>query len=750
MSPSGSPADRLQIAFFGSSLVSAYWNGAATYYRGIVRALAGRGHRVTFYEPDAFDRQEHRDIPDPDWARVVVYPGSERGALTALASARDADLVIKASGVGVNDELLERAVVDLRGRRTRVAFWDVDAPATLDRMRADAADPLRAVLPEYDLVFTYGGGPPVVRAYLALGARACLPIYNAVDPDVHHPVPPDQRFAADLSFLGNRLPDREARVDEFFMAAAAAAPELRFLLGGAGWDDRARPDNVRYVGHVYTADHNAFNASARAVLNISRDSMARYGHSPATRVFEAAGAGACLITDAWDGIEQFLAPGTEVLVAESGADVARHVRMLGASQARAIGERARARVLAEHTYAHRAVKVEQALGLDRPAPRARAASRGEASDRMRIVVLGLSITSSWGNGHATTYRALVRELCRRGHDLLFLERDRPWYAANRDLPRPPYGRTALYDSLVELDDRYRREVAEADLVVVGSFVLEGAEVGRWVQAHATGITAFYDIDTPVTMARLRDGECDYLAPDLVPGYQLYLSFTGGPILRHIERALGSPCAVPLYCSVSPEQYSPAGARPERDLGYMGTYSADRQPGLDELLLAPARGCPDRRFVVAGPMYPAELTWPDNVDRVEHLAPPEHPAFYGGQRFTLNLTRADMRRAGYAPSVRLFEAAACATPIISDEWRGIETFFQPGREILIARTTLDVMAYLGGMGDDERRALGERARAAVLARHTALHRAVELEGYVARARDASAGRPGPRSLAGGET
>jgi spore maturation protein CgeB len=745
MSPA--PDGGLDIAFFGSSLVAAHRNGTAT-YRGIVRALARRGHRTTFYEPEAFDREKHRDIPDPPWARVVVYPATMRGALGALASARGADLVVKASGVGANDEFVERAVLDLSGRLTRVAFWDVDAPATLDRMRAAAADPLRAVLPGFDLVCAYGGGPPVVRAYLELGARACVPIYNAVDPDVHCPASLDAGFSADLSFVGNRLADGEARVEEFFLRAAAEAPDMRFLLGGAGWGDRDRPANVHYVGDVYPADQSGFHTSARAVLSVSRDGVARYGYSPATRLFEAAGAGACVITDAWDGISQFLAPGIEVLVAERGADVVRHLRSLGVDEVRAIGARARRRVLAEHTYVHRALAVEEALGFDRPAARTRITRRSEPRDRMRIVFLGLSITSSWGNGHATTYRALIRELSRRGHDLLFLERDRPWYARNRDLPQPPYCRTALYDSLIELDDTYRRDVAEADLVVVGSFVADGAAVGRWVQRIATGLTAFYDLDTPVTMARLRDGLHDYLAPDLIPGYRLYLSFTGGSVLGHIERAFGSPRAVPLHCSVDPEQYAPAGIEPQRDLGYMGIYRADRQTALEDLLLAPARLCPDHRFVVAGPMYPSDVEWPANVERVEHLAAGAHPAFYGGQRFTLNLTRADMRRVGYSPSVRLFEAAACAAPIISDAWRGLETFFRPGREILVARTTLDVMSHLGGLGEEERRAIGERARAAVLAKHTALHRAVELERHVAEARDAGADAGARFSLAGG--
>jgi spore maturation protein CgeB len=352
----------LNVAFFGSSLVSAYWNGAATYYRGIVRALYERGHRVTFYEPDAYGRQQHRDMPDPDWARVVVYPGEgEEHALRVVEDARGADLVVKASGVGVFDELLERSVLDLQRPGTLVAFWDVDAPATLDRMRSDPCDAFRACVPRYDLVLTYGGGDPVVDAYSEFGAKVCVPIYNALDPSTHFPVEQDTRFECDLAFLGNRLPDREARVERFFLDAAAQLPNRRFLLGGSGWDDKPMPASVRYVGHIYTAEHNAFNCTPRAVLNVSRESMARYGFSPATRVFEAAGAGACLITDAWEGIELFLEPRSEVLIAADGAEVAAHVERLDERTARRMGRAAYARVLAEHTYAHRAAQLEALL-----------------------------------------------------------------------------------------------------------------------------------------------------------------------------------------------------------------------------------------------------------------------------------------------------------------------------------------------------------------------------------------------------
>jgi spore maturation protein CgeB len=352
----------LEIAFFGSSLVSAYWNGAATYYRGIIRALAQRGHRITFYEPDAYERQKHRDIEDPSWAEVVVYSGTdEHEVLTMLERARRADVVVKASGVGVFDQLLEREVPNVKRPGAIALFWDVDAPATLERMRANPDDPFVAMVRRYDAVFTYGGGPPVVRDYHAFGARYVTPIYNALDPITHFPAAPVPRFSADLSLLANRLPDREARVDEFFLGPARALPDRDFVLGGSGWVDKAMPSNVDYVGHVYSADHNAFNASAAMVLNVARDSMAACGWSPATRIFEAAGAGACIVTDAWQGLESFLIPGEEVLVARDGDEVARHVCDTTAARGRAIGEAARRRVLADHTYAQRAKLVDGLL-----------------------------------------------------------------------------------------------------------------------------------------------------------------------------------------------------------------------------------------------------------------------------------------------------------------------------------------------------------------------------------------------------
>lgn len=352
------------LAIFGSSIVSAYWNGAATYYRGLFRALARRGFAITFYEPDAYDRQRHRDIPDPDWATVVVYPGDpgdESGVRRALEQASSADILVKTSGVGVFDTLLDEAILEVRRPAAQALFWDVDAPATLDRLTSHPDDPFTPLVGRYDAVLTYGGGQPVIDAYRRAGARRCVPIYNALDPETHHPVAPEAAFVADLAFLGNRLPDREQRVDEFLFNAASAAPDQSFLMGGSGWDDKPRPANLRYVGHVYSRDHNAFNCSARAVLNISRDSMARYGFSPATRIFEAAGAGACVVTDAWEGIQMFLEPGTEVLVATDGADVAAQLSALDARRASRVGEAARRRVLAHHTYEQRAAALEVLL-----------------------------------------------------------------------------------------------------------------------------------------------------------------------------------------------------------------------------------------------------------------------------------------------------------------------------------------------------------------------------------------------------
>jgi spore maturation protein CgeB len=348
------------MAFFGSSLVSAYWNGAATYYRGMIRGLHALGYDVTFYEPDAYERQRHRDIDDPAWARVVVYENSTGGLDSALSAAQNADVIVKASGVGVFDRELEQAAAHWPGSALRV-FWDVDAPATLDRLDADPSDPFHALIPRFDLVLTYGGGEPVRQAYLDRGARECVPVYNALDPDTHHPAERDPRFTCDLAFLGNRLPDREARVEQFFVEPASRLPERTFVLGGSGWHDKPLPSNVKQVGHVYTADHNAFNCTPLAVLNISRESMARDGFSPATRVFEAAGAGACLITDAWEGLDQFLTEDREALVARNGDDVARHVRDLDAARACAIGDAARRRVLDSHTYAHRAAQVAALL-----------------------------------------------------------------------------------------------------------------------------------------------------------------------------------------------------------------------------------------------------------------------------------------------------------------------------------------------------------------------------------------------------
>jgi spore maturation protein CgeB len=350
------------------------------------------------------------------------------------------------------------------------------------------------------------------------------------------------------------------------------------------------------------------------------------------------------------------------------------------------------------------------------------------ADALNIVVLGLTITSSWGNGHATTYRALLRALSRRGHRVTFLEHDKPWYREHRDLPSPPFCRTFLYQDLDQLRREHTGTVRQADMVIVGSYVPEGITVGWWVCSQAA-TTAFYDIDTPVTIRTLRAGDCFYLEPELIARYDIYFSFTGGATLRHLEQVYGSPCARALYCSVDPADYHPEDVAPEYDLGYMGTYSLDRQPVLDTLLVEAARAWPAGRFAVAGPQYPASIRWPPNVRRIEHLAPSEHRRFYNLQRFTLNVTRTDMCEAGFSPSVRLFEAAACGTPIISDYWPGLETLFAPEEEILISRSTEETLTCLHHTEEDRRRLIADRARQRVLGQHTADHRAAEFERHV---------------------
>jgi spore maturation protein CgeB len=345
---------------------------------------------------------------------------------------------------------------------------------------------------------------------------------------------------------------------------------------------------------------------------------------------------------------------------------------------------------------------------------------------VKVVILGLSITSSWGNGHASNYRALLRALEVRGHDALFLERDTTWYAANRDLPDPPYGRTVLYSSLDQLRDEHLEEVANADLVIVGSYVPEGRDVSGWIQDEATGVTAFYDIDTPVTLAALAEGSCEYLVPSLIPGFDLYLSFTAGPTLEVLAELYGATRPRAFHCFVDPDVYRPLPSTSRWDLGYLGTYSPDRQPVLDRLLLEPARRRRDLRFVVAGSGYPKDVPWPSNVDRVEHLSPPQHAAFYAAQRLTLNVTRADMVRAGWSPSVRLFEAAACGVPVVSDRWEGLQVFFAEGSEILVVDSADEVLGCLDRVDGDRRRAMGRAARRRVLQAHTADHRVLELE------------------------
>lgn len=348
---------------------------------------------------------------------------------------------------------------------------------------------------------------------------------------------------------------------------------------------------------------------------------------------------------------------------------------------------------------------------------------------MQIVIFGLSITSAWGNGHATTFRSLVKALAGRGHQITFFERDVPWYANNRDLPEPPYCKTVLYRELGDLKP-HESLIAAADLMVIGSYVGDAAELTRWARALGPACLAFYDIDTPVTLAKLDKGDFEYLHPHMIPQFDIYWSFTGGPILQRLEQEFGAQRALPLYCSVDPDLYFHEPSPNDRDhrpyaLGYLGTYSDDRQPTVRRLLIEPAQQLPQARFCVAGAQYPAMIRWPANIDTIEHIPPQQHCHFYNSQLFTLNVTRRDMVRAGYAPSVRLFEAGACGTPVISDFWPGLDSFFHLGTEILIARHSKDVLEYLT-MDEEERLAIGVRFRQKVLSAHTSRHRAMEIE------------------------
>jgi spore maturation protein CgeB len=364
----------MKIFVFGSSITSSYWNGAATYYRGVYKNLRALGHEITFAEPDIYKRQQNRDAGKVDYVNVLVYQ-TPADLENVLALAGDAELVVKHSGVGADDAFLEARVLNLRSSRTQVAFWDVDSPATLASVEADENNPFRKLIPEFDFIFTYGGGSPVVEHYLRLGARNCHPIYNALDPKTHYPVAPDPAVACDLAFVGHRLPDRERRVEEFFLRAADLAPNLAFLLGGEGWGGKRLPANVRWIGHVSTTDHNRVNCSARMVLNINRDSMAHTGFSPPTRVFEAAGAGACVITDRWPGVEMFFAPDSEILVAASAEEIVACLRGINQERARSMGTAMRARALREHTYRLRAGEVGRILQAEAPAELAAAGSK---------------------------------------------------------------------------------------------------------------------------------------------------------------------------------------------------------------------------------------------------------------------------------------------------------------------------------------------------------------------------------------
>ena len=353
---------------------------------------------------------------------------------------------------------------------------------------------------------------------------------------------------------------------------------------------------------------------------------------------------------------------------------------------------------------------------------------------MRIAIYGLTITSSWGNGHATTYRSLAKALKRRGHSVQFIEKDVEWYRSNRDMPQPEFCTVQLYSDWDSDADCMVEASAGADVIVLGSYFPDAVALTKELLTRGRGPLLFYDIDTPITMARLREkGRTEYLEAELIPHYAAYLSFTGGPALRVIEQTYGSPWAVPFYCSVDPEMYRPTKCREafRCDLSYLGTYAKDRQRKLMQLLGGAAALLPQRKFLVAGPQYPEDIWWGSNIGRIIHVSPMEHPAFYSSSRFTLNLTRDDMVAAGYSPSVRLFEASACGAAIVSDEWDGLEEFLIPGEEVLLPRDEYEMVKILTDMSDEQRGQIGRRARERILAEHTSAHRAAEFERVVER-------------------
>ena len=539
----------MRLFVFGSSITSSYWNGAATYYRGIYKSLAGMGHEISFAEPDIYQRQQNRDVSEVEYAQVIVYQ-TPRDIDELIGRAATADLVIKHSGVGSEDEVLERRVLECRSPRAQVAFWDVDAPATLQRVESDAHDAFRQCIPQYDFIFTYGGGDEVVERYRRLGARCCYPIYNALDPETHHrrgggcgvclrPGVCGQPAA------GSRAPGGGVLFARGRAGAGDALCVGRRRMGRQGSAAECALDWA--CGHRGAQPHQRLG---RMALNINRDSMADVGFSPPTRVFEAAGAATCLITDKWRGVEKFFEPGREILVAESAEEIVGYLRGTSAEEARAIGDAMHRRALAEHTYAQTSCRGgrdsaggalcgREGTGGGLVAYRHPfRISSGE--NALRIVIFGLSISSSWGNGHATTFRALARALHGRGHRVVFFEKDVEWYASNRDLPEPDFCELKLYTSWKDALPVVRRELASADVAMVGSYFPDGIAAVTEMLDSAAAVRTFYDIDTPITVAALRErGASDYLRADQLAALDVYFSFTGGPMLGELEQRLWS-------------------------------------------------------------------------------------------------------------------------------------------------------------------------------------------------------------------
>ena len=736
------PQSPLRIVFLGLTITSSWGNGHATTFRGLVRELAARGHDVLFLERDQPWYAENRDLPQPPYGRTRVYHSLRELQQRFGGDVRQADLVIVGSfvpeGIAVGRWVTSQAA-------GVTAFYDIDTPVTLARLQRGDADYLSAELvPRYGMYLSFSGGPLLARLERKYGAPMARSLYCSCDPVEYFPEPrASSRW--DLGFIGTYSSDRQGVLDELLLEPARRRPTRQFVVAGPQYPDGIDwPANVERIQHLSPDRHRAFYASQRYTLNATRAEMVKAGWSPSVRLFEAAACATAIVSDAWEGLESFFEIGREVLVVRSAEEVLEILEDLPDAERREVGRRARARVLAAHTAAHRAAELEgyarEVMGSGaRLAPGAQRTACGAA---VKLVVFGLSISSSWGNGHATLWRGLCRALAARGHRVVFFERDVPYYAAHRDITELPGGGLCLYTDWHDVLPRVSSELADADVGMVTSYCPDGVAATEAVLSSRVWRRTFYDLDTPVTLDRLRAGESvPYLGPRGLRDFDLVLSYTGGRALDELRERLGARHVAPLYGSVDPAVHGPAQPveRYRADLSYLGTYAEDRQAALDRLLVEAARRVPHKRFLIGGALYPQLFPWAENIFLVRHLPPAEHAAFYSSSRVTLNVTRRAMAEMGYCPSGRLFEAAACGVPILSDDWDGLDRFYRPGEEILIARGTEDTLQVID-LPDAVLASVAQAARQRTLEEHTADRRARELEAALESAPSDAAGAP----------